>query len=329
MSPRAKRALIIALGLLLGAFAALNGLAFWHARAMLFFQSGGGRTAAPEQLSPLAKLRVLLFGVDVPRPASGRSPGSLDPSCRALSIDSAQRITLAAWYCGERDRIPLVILFHGYAAEKSSLLPEARALLELGASVLLVDFRGSGGSSESYTTLGAREAEDVKAATEHAGQTLGHRSLILYGQSMGAAAILRAVSTQGVTADGVILEGVFDTLPNAVRNRFRALGVPAFPSAELLVLWGGWRAGFDGFALRPVTDAASLRAPALFLHGADDRRATLGQAERVYAAVPGGKSLHVFDAAGHGALVAQHPSAWRAAIADFLQQASTAVPRSE
>lgn len=78
------------------------------------------------------------------------------------------------------------------------MLPEALAVLELGASVLLVDFRGSGGSSESYTILGAREAEELKAAADHAHRALGHPSLILCGQSMGAATVLRAVRTQGV-----------------------------------------------------------------------------------------------------------------------------------
>jgi pimeloyl-ACP methyl ester carboxylesterase len=229
-------------------------------------------------------------------------------------------VTLASWYCGERAQAPLVILFHGYAAEKSGLMAQAQTFLGLGASVLLVDFRGSGGSSESYTTLGVREADDVRAVVDYARSALAHPSLILYGQSMGAAAILRAVSTQDVTADGVILEGVFDTLLNAVRNRFRAIGVPAFPSAELLVFWGGRQAGVDGFGLNPVKDAASLRAPALFLHGAEDRRATLAQARRVHAAVPVEKALRVFDGAGHGPLASQRPADWRAAVADFLQQ---------
>jgi pimeloyl-ACP methyl ester carboxylesterase len=238
-------------------------------------------------------------------------------------------VTLASWYCGERIQSPLVILFHGYAVDKSGLMAQARTFLGLGASALLVDFRGSVGSSESYTTLGVREAEDVRAVVDYARSVLAHPSMILYGQSIGAAAILRAVSTQGVTADGVILEGVFDTLLNAVRNRFRATGVPAFPSAELLVFWGGRQAGVDAFELNPVTDAALLRAPALFLHGAKDRRATLVQARRVYAAVPGGKAFRVFDGAGHGPLVSQRPAEWRAEVADFLQQVASPGTRTE
>ena len=325
MPRRARRVLLITLGLLLSAFAALNGLAYRHARAMLGFQDGGQRTSAPEGLSALARVRVLLLGLDIPRPMSGRAPSTLHPSCRDLSIAALDGPTLAAWYCGAEIQTPLVVLFHGYAAEKSSLMAEARLLRELGASVLLVDFRGSGGSSESYTTLGALEAEDVKAAVDYARGALAHPALILYGQSMGAAAILRAVQTQGVTADGLILEAIFDTLLNAVRNRFRAMGVPSYPSAELLVFWGSRQSGFDGFALNPVADAASLSTPVLFLHGAEDRRATLAQARRVYAAVPGPKTFRVFEGTGHTSLAAQRPAEWKDAVEGLLRVAEGAV----
>jgi hypothetical protein len=40
--------------------------------------------------------------------------------------------------------------------------------------VLLVDFSGSGGSSESYTTSEVHEAEDVAAALQCARQQLSH-----------------------------------------------------------------------------------------------------------------------------------------------------------
>lgn len=56
---------------------------------------------------------------------------------------------------------------------------------------------------------------------------------------MGAAAILRSVHEHAIQPDAVILEGVLDTLLNTVRNRFGAMQIPSFPSAELPVFWGG------------------------------------------------------------------------------------------
>jgi len=66
-------------------------------------------------------------------------------------MDGTNGIKLGAWYCPGQPGRPLVILFNGYGGEKSGTLPEAKALRDLGLAVLLVDFRGSGDSSESYT----------------------------------------------------------------------------------------------------------------------------------------------------------------------------------
>jgi len=139
-------------------------------------------------------------------------------------------VTLSAWYCGRGKEAPLVILFHGYSAEKTCLIREAKTFIDLGASVLLVDFRGSGGSSECYTTIGVREADDVAAVVRYASASLPHSSVVLFGQSMGAVAILRAVKEHGIAPDAVILEAVFDTMLNTVRNRFAAMGIPSFPA---------------------------------------------------------------------------------------------------
>jgi pimeloyl-ACP methyl ester carboxylesterase len=295
-------------------------LAYSHAGAMLRFSDHGARTTTPEQLGFWSRMKVLLAGVNVPRPASRGRPSDLAPDCRVLSIGAPGGVTLASWYCSRGEGTPLVILFHGYSAEKASLLREARAFRDLGASVMLVDFRGSGGSSESYTTVGVHEAEDVAAAMGHARRRLPHRSVLLFGRSMGAAAILRAVHEHRIQPDGVILEAVFDTLLHAVRNRFRAMRVPSFPSAELLVFWGGRQWGFDGFRHNPADYASVVECPVLLLHGAGDVRASLAGARRVFDALPGAKELVIFPQGGHESYLPEDADRWRAAVERFIER---------
>ena len=137
---------------------------------------------------------------------------------------------------------------------------------------------------------------------------------------MGSAAILRAIHELGVSPDAVILESVFDAMLGTVRNRFDAMGVPAFPAAELLTFWGGRQFGFNGFAHNPVDYATSLECPALFLHGADDPRAMLAEGRRVFEAAPSiRKQFVVFGGVGHGSYLARHPDPWRAAVRPFIQ----------
>ena len=318
---KTKPCLLALLITVVAGFAVLNVLAYNHAYAMTHFSSGGAHNSKPEDLSLATKLKVLCAGVNIPRPSSDRSPLNLDPDCRVLSIAGGDHVRLSAWYSDRGSGTPLVILFHGYGAEKSSLLPAAKVFRALGASVLLMDFRGSGGSSEGYTTIGWREADDVAAVVHYANDNLPHSAVVLFGQSMGAVAILRAVQEQGIAPDAVILEAVFDTMLNTVRNRFAAMGIPSFPSAQLLVFWGGWQWGFDGFAHNPVDYAKALHCPSLFMHGASDPRATLAEGRRVFAAVPGPKEFQEFASVGHEPYVTKYPIEWSAAVAKILKTA--------
>ena len=299
-------------------FIALNILAYSHAGSMMHFAGGGSRTKKPEALALWEKAGVLLAGVNIPRPEGAAVPSDVGLPFENLSIPCRNGVRLAAWYVPNGKENALVILFHGYVAEKSAMLTEAKAFHRLGHPALLVDFRGSGDSSESYTTIGYHEAEDVTRVVQYAADNLPHSKLILYGQSMGAVAILRAVSQYGVAPDAIIMEAVFDTMLTTVRNRFRAMRVPSFPSAELLVFWGGRQWRFNGFEHNPVDRALSVNCPALFMHGRHDPRATLAEGRRVFDAVPGPKEWVQFDGIGHQSYMAMEPSGWRAAVKEAI-----------
>jgi len=304
------------------AFAALNIVAYRQAYAMTHFVAGGPRTGNAETLGLGEKLKTLLFGVDLPRPHTTLSPTNLGPACRSLTFAGTNGVRLGAWYCPVSPASPLVILFHGYGDEKTGALNEARVFLELGLSVLLIDFRGSGDSSESYTTVGYDEAEDVAAAVRYAKANLPHSKLVLYGISMGAAAELRAVHSCGVQPDAIIAEAIFDRMLSTVRHRFELMGLPSFPGAALLVFWGGRQFGFNAFANNPVEYAASVRCPILFLHGTADPRARLAEARLVYDAVPGRKWFKEFAGVGHAATVVPFQTQWKETVSQFLKDAN-------
>ncbi len=310
------------------AFAALNLVAYRQAYAMTHFVKGGPRTGNAETLGLGQKLKTLLFGVDLPRSHTTLSPTILGPACRSLTIPGTNGVRLGAWYCPVSPGSPLVILFHGYGDEKTGTLNEARVFLELGLSVLLVDFRGSGDSSESYTTVGYNEAEDVSAAVRYAKASLPHSKLVLYGISMGAAAELRAVHSCGVQPDAIIAEAVFDRMLSTVRHRFELMRVPSFPGAALLVFWGGRQFGFNAFGNNPVEYAASVRCPILFLHGTADPRARLAEARQVYDAVPGRKWFKEFAGIAHAAIVIPDREEWKKTVRQFLKdaQVEAAIP---
>lgn len=327
MSKR-KRLWLLGIALLLIAVFSLNALAYRQAYAMMHFTAGAERTKNAESLGFLQKVQTLVCGVSIPRPHSTALPGEVGSACRPLTITCNNSIKLGAWYCPAQGDKSLIILFHGYTADKSTLIREAKAFSDMGYPVMLVDFRGSGESSESYTTLGYLEGEDVAAAVQYAREKLGHKKVILYGQSMGSAAILRSIHDCGVQPDGIIIEAVFDNMLSTVRNRFRLMGVPSFPAAELLVFWGGRQFGFSAFAHNPAIYAAKVKCPALFLHGTADSRARIDEARRVYAAVPGLKQFEEFPGLAHEPASQRFPDQWRRSVTQFLAELQTASPRN-
>lgn len=277
-------------------FSAANAVAYMHAWRFTHFVPGGVETGNPEDLSFWTKAGLLFTGVSVPRPANTATPRRSFTTHRFETTDG---LSLEAWYVPASDPAGTVVLFHGYTGVKSDLLEHAEAFHSLGYDSLLVDFRGSGGSDGDETTIGYREADDVAAAVAFAREELGAGPVFLYGQSMGAAAILRAVGPGELDVDGIIVSCPFDRLTTTVANRFELMGAPAFPGTELLLFWGSVQQQYWCFEHAPIEYAPSVACPTLQLQGADDTRVTLEEARSIFDALAGEKRFVPFEGVGH------------------------------
>jgi alpha-beta hydrolase superfamily lysophospholipase len=297
-------------------FLVLNLLARQHAAAFTRFAPEGSRTARPEELGLGEKLRVLVTGPYVPRPRNRRTPADLGLAHTVHRFPGYRGIPLEAWHVpAPPPERGLVLLFHGHADCKASQLPVARALHQLGWSTFLVDFHGSGGSGGDRTSLGFHEATDVAAALHYSGAFAPGRR-VLFGQSMGAAAVLKAVHDGGLDPHGIVLECPFDRFATTVERRFAALGVPAFPAANLLLFWGGRQAGFDPFSYAPVEDARAVKSPLLLLHGDADAYITVDEARHIAANARG--RLEILEGVRHESYLAARPHVWRRLVGGFL-----------
>lgn len=298
--------------------ASVNVVAYLHARAFTHYAPGGVRTGPPQTLSTWQKAKVLVAGVNLPRPVNSLTPDELGLPFTTHSIVEGP-VTLEAWHIPAADARGLILLFHGNGGCKCSLLREAAVFRKMGFATLLVDFRGSGGSSESTTTIGVQEADDVAAAVAFARDQWPGQRLVLFGQSMGAAAILKAVA-QGTTVDAVMLECPFDRLLTATEHRFELMGVPSFPLARLVMFWGGTQNGFDAFAHNPIEYAAAVHCPALLMHGDKDRLVRTAEAEAIFAALPGPKKWELFTEVGHQSYCYNSLERWATVVGAFLDE---------
>ena len=119
-----KRTLIIVCIL----FFLANMVAFFHAYKFTHFVSRETvKTADPVKMSKAQKIKTLFFGVNNPRPTN-----KIFPSGEYETIRLKSNKEIECWYIRQPRSIGTVVIFHGYAGEKSSMLDKAEAFLELG-----------------------------------------------------------------------------------------------------------------------------------------------------------------------------------------------------
>jgi len=301
------------LGLLFLLFAAVNTLAAFHAWKFTHYDPELTGDVRADEFTARQKLRAALTGVSLPRPVNTSFP-SADYEDVFLDVPTGQ---MHAWWVPVKDSRGTVVLFHGYGASAGSVLDRGGAFRRMGFSTLLVDFTGSGESSGTATTIGWTEAAEVRAAADWASKKSGGNPVHLFGVSLGAAAVLKAVH-EGARPASVILECPFGTLLQAVKNRCVIARIPPEPTAQLVTFWGGALHGFNAFRHNPQDYARSVQCPTLLLWGDRDDRVIRAETDAVFSALGGTKKLVVIPGAGHENLLAADRDRWTAAISAHL-----------
>lgn len=259
------------------------------------------------------------FSLGIPRSRNYNSPGDFNLNYTTHKIPLQENEWLDSWLIKTTaEPQGTVILFHGKDNNKSSLLDAAKIFHNFNYNTLLIDFRGAGKSSGNTTTIGVQEAEDVEAAVNYLKQLNLEKPVILYGISMGSAAILRAIAQDNVQPDAIILELPFTTLLSAVKTRLKNSYLPPSPMGELIVFWGGIQHGFNAFAHQPLEYAKVIKCPTLILAGERDRTVTLTEIKQLYQNLNVPKKMVIFPKAGHELLAKSHRELWTKTIFKFL-----------
>jgi uncharacterized protein len=248
-----------------------------------------------------------------------RAPLSSTPPARYEEIElTSEGLRLRAWLSrGHRDQ-PGVIIVHGLGDHLESYQEHAQLFLDRGHTVLLPDLRGHGGSEGTYTTLGGRESEDVRAAMRYLkSEGLAEEGVVLVGHSMGAVAVLLAAADQ-TDVRAVIVEAPYDTYRDTVTRHAKVLfGLPSWvPLIPLSIRGAEWRAGFDADAIDAVSAASRIQAPLLAIVDGDDRRMPEPVVRRIVDAHPGPHRIWVASGVDHvGAIY--NPD-WKTIVLSFL-----------
>jgi uncharacterized protein len=294
----------------------MNIVAYFHAYKFTHFDTSlKAKTKDASKLSIGDKITTLFFGINNPRPQNRWKP---DKPYKTILLKSNKSIE--CWYIPIEKAKGTVILFHGYSGDKSGSLKAANVFLNLGYNTLLVDFMGSGGSEGNQTTIGFFEAQEVKTAFNYIEHT-GEKNIVLFGTSMGAAAIMKCMNDTPLNARAIIIECPFGSMLKTVEARFKPMHVPSFPMANLLVFWGGVQNGFNAFNHNPIRYAKNIKCPVLLMYGEKDEKVSREEIDDIYNNLPVYKQLKLYPLAGHEDYIKLYQTQWTANVAGFLSVA--------
>lgn len=116
---------------------------------------------------------------------------------RAMTLEAPDGAQLAAWYGPGRPGGPAILFAPGTFQTKDDSPRKRRAIdlwRRLGASVLILDLRGFGGSHSALGSGGYLESRDLHLAADRLREESGAPRVALWGESLGGAVSLLAAS---------------------------------------------------------------------------------------------------------------------------------------
>jgi uncharacterized protein len=241
---------------------------------------------------------------------------------------TAGGVGLAGWYIpagnGAGPDAPTVVLAHGWGSNKSDMLDRASVLHD-GYNLLLFDQRNHGQSGEAPTTVGVREAADLRAMIDWIEASKGADRIAVFGVSMGGATVL-AEAGRDDRVDAIIVESTHTTAANAARVRVERAGYPLAMPGSWAILFGSLlRTGEDVSSADPVQAVERLDGrPLLVIHAGADATIDADDDEELATAAEGAGTpteRMVCADAGHGQVIEVCREEYIAQVLGFLERA--------
>ena len=196
---------------------------------------------------------------------------------------------------------PVMLYLHGARWDVRSSAPRMRSMHELGFSVLGIDYRGFGKSSDALPSEDLMH-EDALAAWQWLAAQRPQAPRYLYGHSLGAPIGVRLASEAGDAA-GVIVEGGFTSALDVVNSTWWRW----LPMERLITQ-----------RLDAATHIDKINAPLLVVHGALDTMVAPDLGRALYERAKQPKRFVLIDGGLHHTLTATNQAQYRDAVLELF-----------
>ena len=228
--------------------------------------------------------RRLRISLAAPREAIERPLSAHGLPGREVSFPTARGRTLRGWWLGEQHGQGVVIVTHGWGANREMMLPLARSIREAGWRVLLFDARNHGESDDDDFSSMPRFAEDTEAAIDWVRGRSEHAAgpVVLIGHSVGAAAVL-LVASRRRDISGVISLSAFAHPEGMMRRWLAWKRLPFLPIGWYVLRHVERVIGHRFDDIAPVNTLPRVDCPVLLAHGRSDPIIPFEDAQTLYA----------------------------------------------
>ena len=185
------------------------------------------------------------------------------PQAQEVVLRAADGTELIAWTVPPMRGKPVVIYFHGNGGSLQHRVPRFRPLVADGTGLVALSYRGYGGSKGSPSEAGL--IEDGQAAYDFARKQYPDTKIVLWGESLGTGVAVAIAAENDIAA--LILEAPYTSTADIASATY-----PFIPVRLLMK---------DQF--RSDEEIGQVKAPVLFLHGAQDRIIPIRYGERLFA----------------------------------------------
>lgn len=234
-------------------------------------------------------------------------------------------LMLKAWYFppSPEKNGATIIYVHGFQAERSWLLSQARFTIDEGYGALLLDLRNSGESDGDTTYFGEKEWRDVEGAVNYlkTRPEVDMDKLGIMGRSMGGGVVIRA-QAELQTFQLVIAQSTFTSVPDLVNDVVPlSTGLPSFPFSPLIVFFAEQQTGIDINAVNSVNELQRFNnTPILIMHGTEDDWIPFAHGQALYESAREPKQFYIIQGAKHFPVVDADPEGIKKALLDFIHQ---------
>lgn len=202
----------------------------------------------------------------------------------------------------EKDpKAPVLLYLHGARFNVVGSAFRARHMQELGFSVLAVDYRGFGKSTNTLPSE-AMAYEDARAAWDWLAQQYPDRPRYIFGHSLGGAIAIDLAAQVG-DETGTLVEGTFTSIPDVVSS-FKWGWLPVGPLITQR---------FDA-----VKRVPQIGSPLLVVHGSDDNLIPPDLGRRLFDAATGKKAFVLVEGGSHHNTNSVGQPQYRVALAELF-----------